>query len=77
MKTIYKTVNEMSEEQKQKFVYTAGRLMLWMAEGQSTAYMAEQLNMPPWCVDKNINEMMYVLRNQVGKRKFFETLFVK
>ena len=51
--------------------------MLWILEGRSIKYMSDKLNLQPWQVEHNIDEMMYDLRKQVGKWRFFKMLFIK
>ena len=55
----------------------SGKLMLWILEGRSTVYMAEQLHLDLWQVEHNIDEMLYILRKQVGRKRFLRTLFWK
>lgn len=74
---MFKRTFMLTEEEKRKVSEMCGNIMLWILEGQSTGYMCEKLNLPPWQVEANINEMLYVLRKQVGKRRFFKILFIK
>ena len=68
---------ELTEEGKRKVSDMCGDMMLWMLEGRSIGYMSEKLNLPPWQVEANIDEMLYILQKQVGKRRFLKTLFIK
>lgn len=54
-----------------------GKVILWILEGRSIGYMSEQLHLKPHEIEANIDELMYILRKHVGKRRFFKTLFVK
>ena len=74
---MFKKVYKMTEKEKQKLSEMDGNIMLWCAEGRSIGYMSEKLNLPPWQVDHNIDEMLYVLRRQVGLKRFLKTLFIK
>lgn len=55
----------------------SGDILLWICEGQSMDYMSKKLNLQPWQIQHNIDEMLYVLRKKVGFRRFIRTLFVK
>ena len=39
--------------------------------------MSKMLNMRPCEIQTNINEMLYVLMKQVGKREYLKTMFMK
>lgn len=51
--------------------------MLWILNGESIGYMADKLKLHPSQVEYNIDEMLYVLRRQVGKRRYLKMLFQK
>ena len=74
---MFKRTFRLTEEEKHKVSDMCGDIMLWMLEGRSIGYMSEKLNLPPWQVEANIDEMLYTLRKQVGKRRFLKTLFIK
>lgn len=74
---MFKKTFLLTDEEKHKVSEMSGKIMLWILEGQSIGYMSEQLNLQPWQVEANINEMLYVLRKQVGKKRFLRTLFYK
>jgi hypothetical protein len=67
----------MTKEEKQKVSEMDGKIMLWILERRSVLYMAQQLNMEPYQVEHNINEMLYDLKIQVGKKRYIKTLFIK
>lgn len=67
----------LSEKEKQNFVKMNGNILLWICEGRSMDYMSKNLNLPPWQIEHNINEMLYDLRKHVGIRRFIKTLFMK
>lgn len=54
-----------------------GKIMLWIFEGRSLAYMAEQLNLKTWQVEENIFEIAYCCIRKIGWRKFIKLLFYK
>lgn len=74
---MFKRTFMLTEEEKRKVSEMCGNIILWILEGQSTEYMCEKLNLLPWQVEANINEMLYILRKHVGKRRFFKILFIK
>lgn len=67
----------LTTEQKQEVSEMSGKIMLWILEGRSTLYMAQQLNLSIWEVEQNIDETLYTYMKQVGKRRFLRTLFRK
>lgn len=75
--TYFKQTFALTEEEKRQVSEMSGNIMLWIMEGRSIWYMAEKLKLEPWQVEQNINETLYLLRKQVGKWRFFKTLFVK
>ena len=74
---MFKRTFGLTKEEKHKVSDMCGDIMLWMLEGRSIGYMSEKLNLPPWQVEANIDEMLYTLRKQVGKRRFLKILFIK
>lgn len=67
----------LSGEDKRKVSEMNSKILLWIMEGRTIAYMSEELNLHPYQVEHNIDEMLYVLRQQVGKRRYLKTLFMK
>ena len=39
--------------------------------------MSKMLNLKPCEIQTNMNEMLYVLLKQVGKREYLKTMFMK
>lgn len=74
---IRKKVFEMSIEEQKKFIEMCGSIVLWENEARSIGYMAEKLNLKPWQVEQNMDEMLYVLMKRIGKWKFLKMLFMK
>lgn len=64
-------------EERQNISTMVGKIMLWCLEGQHIAYMSEQLKLHPQEVNWNIDEMLYILRKQVGWRRYLRVLFWK
>lgn len=64
-------------EEKKEVSEMCGKLVLWILEGRSIGYMCNELHMPPWQVEHNIDELLYILQKQVGKRRYFKNLFFK
>lgn len=74
---MFKRTLGLTEEEKHKVSEMTGNIMLWILEGRSIGYMSEKLNLQPWQVNCNIDEMLYTLRKKVGRRRFFKILFIK
>lgn len=75
--SIFKQTFMLNEEDKKQVSEMSGKIVLWILEGRSVRYMSEQLSLEPYQVEWNINELLYTLRQHVGKRRFFKTLFMK
>lgn len=67
----------LNEEQKKQIGEMCAKIIRWSLEGRSRYYMAEQLKMHPQELAYNIDEMLYVLRNEVGIRRYLKILFMK
>ena len=39
--------------------------------------MSKMLNLKPCEIQTNMNEMLYILLKQVGKREYLKTMFIK
>ena len=65
----------LTDEQKKKVSEMDGKIILWILEGRSVGYMSDKLNLPPWQIQANINEMLYILKKQVGIKRFIKALF--
>ena len=74
---MFKKFFEMTEDERKKLAEMTGKIMLWIEEGRSIRYMSEKLNIHPQQVECNINEMLYVLRKQVGRKRFLKIFFMK
>lgn len=74
---MFKKFFEMTEDERKKLAEMTGKIMLWIEEGRSIGYMSEKLNIHPQQVECNINEMLYVLRKQVGRKRFLKIFFMK
>lgn len=72
-----KQINDMSEDEKKKFVNTVGIITLCLAEGKGLWDMADELKMEAYYVDHDIDEILYVLRKGVGLRRFIKSIFLK
>lgn len=77
MSAIFVKTCEMTKEDRREISEMTGKIMLWMLEKRSVGYMADKLKMDPYMVEKNIDETLYTLRNQVGRWRYFKMLFVK
>lgn len=67
----------LSNEEKIQVSEMCGKIILYALEGRSIEYMSKMLNLRPCEIKTNINEMLYVLMKQVGKRKYLKTMFMK
>lgn len=74
---MFKHIFTMTEEEKRTLSEMNGKILLWITEGRHIGYMSEKLNMHPYQIEHNIDEMLYVLLKQVGVRRFIKTLFRK
>ena len=72
-----KTITQMNEEERKRAVEVIGNTVLMLEEGRSIAYISEQLNLHPYQVVENINEILYRIRNHQGKWHYIKQLFVK
>lgn len=67
----------LSNEEKIQVSEMSGKIILYALEGRSIEYMSKMLNLRPCEIKTNINEMLYVLMKQVGKREYLKTMFMK
>lgn len=67
----------LTDEEKEQVSEMTGKIMLWMLEGRSIAYMSEKLNLQPWQIVYNIEETLYILKRQVGIRRYLKILFTR
>lgn len=74
---MFKRTFLLTNEEKRKVAEMNAKIWYWILEGRSTGYMAEKLNLHPWQVEHNIEESLYVLRKQVGLKRYLKILFMK
>ena len=72
-----KQVFSMNEEEKQKFIEVNGKTILYLVEKRSLFDMAKKLDLEPWQVDHNIDELLYELRKSLGWKRYIKALFIK
>lgn len=72
-----KEVNNMTEEEKQRFIDVNGKTILYLVERRSLFDMAERLNLESWQIDHNIDELLYELRKSLGRKRYIKALFIK
>lgn len=72
-----KQVFSMTEEEKQKFIEVNGKTILYLVEQRSLFDMAKKLDLEPWQVDHNIDELLYDLRKSLGWKRYIKALFIK
>lgn len=74
---MFKRTFGLTEKEKREVSKRYGDILLYILEGRDIGYMSERLNLPPWQIESHMNEMLYALRREVGKRRFLKTLFIK
>ena len=72
-----KHVFNMTEDEKQRFIEVNGKTILYLAERRSLFDMGKKLNLEPWQVNHNIDEMLYELRKSLGWKRYIKALFIK
>lgn len=72
-----KQVCNMTEEEKQNFIKMNGETILYLVERRSLFDMSKRLNLEPWQVNHNIDEMLYELRKSLGWKRYIKALFRK
>ena len=72
-----KHVFNMTEDEKQRFIEVNGKTILYLAERKSLFDMGKKLNLEPWQVNHNIDEMLYELRKSLGWKRYIKALFIK
>ena len=77
MKTMFKQTFLLTDEETKQVGEMCGKIVLWILEGQSIGYMAENLKMHPRQINDNICELLYILKKQVGLKQFLRVLFWK
>ena len=73
---VRKQVCNMTDGEKEKFVKMIGSIILWEDEARSIKYMSDKLNLEPWAIDENIDEILYILRKRVGIWHYLRILFM-
>lgn len=66
-----------NEKNREKYKEMIGKLMLNILEGNHMGQMIDDLDLPPWEIEHNINELLYVLRQRVGWKRYLKILFMK
>lgn len=74
---MFKETFLLTDEEKRKVSEMCGKIMLWILEGRSIGYMSMELRIPPWQVKRNVDEMLYTLRKEVGIKHYLKILFMK
>ena len=67
----------LNHEEKKQISEMSGKIILWILEGKDIGYMSEKLHLSPQQMESNINEMLFTLKEHVGKRRFFKILLAK
>lgn len=69
--------NDLTDKEKQQISDMTGKIMLWILNGKSIAYMAEQLHLTEQELIYNIEENLYELRKLIGSKRYLKMLFVR
>lgn len=69
--------NDLTDKEKQQISDMTGKIMLWILNGRSIAYMAEQLRLTEQELIYNIEENLYELRKLIGSKRYLKMLFVR
>lgn len=69
--------NDLTDKEKQQISDITGKIMLWILNGKSIAYMAEQLRLTEQELIYNIEENLYELRKLIGSKRYLKMLFVR
>lgn len=69
--------NDLTDKEKQQISDMTGKIMLWILNGKSIAYMAEQLRLTEQELIYNIEENLYELRKLIGSKRYLKMLFVR
>lgn len=69
--------NDLTDKEKQQISDMTGKIMLWILNGKSIAYMAEQLRLTEQELIYNIEEDLYELRKLIGSKRYLKMLFVR
>lgn len=67
----------LSDGEKKQVSEMSGKIILWILEGRSIGYMSENLHLSPQQIESNIDEVLFVIKKYVGKRRFFKILLTK
>lgn len=73
----FKETFMLSNEEKKQLSEMNGKIILWILEGRSVGYMSAMLHLSPQQIESNIDETLFILKKQVGKRRFFKILLAK
>lgn len=72
---VFKRLFLTNPEEKKQISEMSGKIVLWILEGRSIWYMADNLHLDPAVVEQIIDDLSYVLMRKVGKKRFIKTLF--
>ncbi len=72
-----KLISQMTDEDKQRFIYVIGTMCLRIGEGFNSKQIADEIDLHPYQVDENIIELLYTIRKRIGVWRFIKTIFIK
>lgn len=75
LKTRFEIID--NEKNKSKYKEMVGKLMLNILEGNHMGKISDDLNLPPWEIEHNIDVMLWTLKCHVGWKRYLKILFMK
>ena len=66
--------DNMTNEDRKRFVEVCGKTSLYLAEGKPLTYIARELNLNPDQISHNIFEELFVIRKSMGKKLFAKAM---
>lgn len=69
--------SEMTDENKKQLSEIVGKITVGLSEGRSMIEIADQVRLHPLELYHNVYEQLFLLRNAVGRWRYFKILFMK
>lgn len=74
---MFKQTFLLTEKEKRQVSEMCGKIIYHILEGNHMGRIVDDLNLPPWKIEHNIDEMLYILKKQVGWKRYLKILFMK
>lgn len=68
--------DNMTNEDRKRFVEVCGKTSLYLAEGKPLTYIARELNLNPDQISHNIFEELFAIRKSMGKKLFAKAMII-